>query len=300
MTIKHIVICGGGPTGFLSYGALKRLHEANIWDKKEIKTIYGSSIGGVMGVLINLTNTWDALSDYLIKRPWEKVFDKLSGDILDFIKNKGIDGIELAKIVLEPLLKARDMTVNATLKDLYNLTNIKLVLTATNLNGVGKRLSAELLHHENNPDMKIYEALAITSALPMSFRPVFYRDKCYIDGGFMHNYPVTRCLEQENPEETEILALNNKWNVIYPKLTAESSIAEYLKVFSRRAHNTIDSSVDQPKVTNEVVCDASGLSDINVWIEAFNSWEMREKLINKGRDSANNWLESRKIDEKEE
>ena len=122
MTIKHIVICGGGPTGFLSYGALKRLHEANIWDKKEIKTIYGSSIGGVMGVLINLTNTWEALSDYLIKRPWEKVFDKLSGDILDFIKNKGIDGIELAKIVLEPLLKARDMTVDATLKDLYNLT----------------------------------------------------------------------------------------------------------------------------------------------------------------------------------
>ena len=64
------------------------------------------------------------------------------------------------------------------------------------------------------------------------------------------------------------------------KINTDSSIAEYLKVFSRRAHNTIDSSVDQPKVTNEVVCDASGLSDINVWIEAFNSGG-DERKINK-------------------
>ena len=77
MTIKHIVICGGGPTGFLSYGALKRLHEKEIWNKKDIETIYGSSIGGVMGILINLAHSWEALSDYLIKRPWIKVFDKI-------------------------------------------------------------------------------------------------------------------------------------------------------------------------------------------------------------------------------
>ena len=40
MTIKHIVICGGGPTGFLSYGALKRLHEKEIWNKKEMWRLY--------------------------------------------------------------------------------------------------------------------------------------------------------------------------------------------------------------------------------------------------------------------
>ena len=296
MTIKHIVICGGGPTGFLSYGALKRLHEKEIWNKKDIETIYGSSIGGVMGVLINLAHSWEALSDYLIKRPWIKVFDKISADLLDFIENKGIDGLELAKIVLEPLLKARDLTIDATLKDLYELTKIKLVLTATNVNGPGKRLNAELLHYKNNPEMKIYEAMAITSALPMSFRPVYYKEGCYIDGGFMHNYPVTRCLEVETPDETEILAINNKWDVVYPVLNSDTSILEYLKVFTRRVHNTVDSSVDQPKVTNEVVCDASGLSDMNVWIDAFNNAEMREKLINRGRDSADKWLESRNID----
>ena len=296
MTIKHIVICGGGPTGFLSYGALKKLYDEGIWNKKDIKTIYGSSIGGVMGVLINLAHSWEALSDYLIKRPWIKVFDKISGDLLDFIENKGIDGIELAKIVLEPLLKARDMSLESTLKDLYEVTNVKLVLTATNVNGEGKRLHAELLNYITYPEMKIYEAIAITSALPMSFRPVFYKGGCYIDGGFMHNYPVSKCLEEEKAEEIEILAINNKWDVVYPTLTGQTSLIEYLKVFTRRVHNTVDSSVDQPKVTNEVVCDASGLSDINVWIDAFNNAEMREKLINRGRDSAIRWLESRNIE----
>ena len=92
------------------------------------------------------------------------------------------------------------------------------------------------------------------------------------------------------------MAINNKWDVVYPILNSDTSILEYLKVFTRRVHNTVDSSVDQPKVTNEVVCDASGLSDMNVWIDAFNNAEMREKLINRGRDSADKWLESRNIE----
>lgn len=295
MPIQHIVICGGGPTGFLSYGALRKLHDEGVWNKDELKSIYGSSIGGVIALMINLALTWEALDDYLIKRPWVKVFDKISGDILDFIENKGIDGIELAKIVLEPLLRARDLTLDGTLKDLYDKTKIKLVLTATNVNGSGKKLISELLNYKTHPNMKIYEAMAITSALPMSFRPVFYKENCYIDGGFMHNYPVSQCLAEESINDTELLAINNKWNIVYPVLNSETGIMEYLKFFTRRVHNTVDSSSEQPKITNEVICDAAGLSDISVWIETFTKQEMREELIERGKQAATKWLEDREL-----
>ena len=73
MTIHHLVLCGGGPSGFLIYGAARHLSKENYWDIKNIKTIYGCSIGAYMGILISLKYDWEVLDDYLIKRPWEKV-----------------------------------------------------------------------------------------------------------------------------------------------------------------------------------------------------------------------------------
>jgi hypothetical protein len=39
MTIKHIVISGGGPTGLLSYGALRCLAKENFWKLADITSI---------------------------------------------------------------------------------------------------------------------------------------------------------------------------------------------------------------------------------------------------------------------
>ena len=44
--IEHIVINGGGPTGLISYGALKHLFEQDFLHIDNIKSIYGTSIGG--------------------------------------------------------------------------------------------------------------------------------------------------------------------------------------------------------------------------------------------------------------
>lgn len=294
MTINHIVICGGGPTGFLSYGALKRLHEKGFWKQENIKTIYGSSIGGVMGALITLSETWEALDDYLIKRPWGKAFEKVNTDIMDFIENKGIDGKEFLRIVLEPLLKARDMDIESTMKDFFNKTKIKLVLTATNLNGKNNTLQGELISYETFPDMKIYEALAITSAYPMSFRPVFYGDGCYVDGGGLHNYPVSYCMK-ETSDETEILAINNYWSKDEQIIRPDTGFLEYIRAVTRKLHNIVDSSRKQPKVTNEISCDATKLSNVNIWLDTFNKKETRKELIQQGSDEADKWLEERNI-----
>ena len=45
--IRHIVIGGGGTTGFMTLGALKFLQENGFWDISNIKSIYGTSIGSI-------------------------------------------------------------------------------------------------------------------------------------------------------------------------------------------------------------------------------------------------------------
>ena len=72
MTIKHLVFSGGGPVGLISYGAAKYLNKEKYWDLKDIKTIYGTSVGAYMGILVSLGYEWDWIDDYFIKRPDRK------------------------------------------------------------------------------------------------------------------------------------------------------------------------------------------------------------------------------------
>ena len=88
--IEHIVINGGGPTGLISYGALKHLFEHNFLHMDNIKSIYGTSIGGIVGTILSLKYDWNILDDYFIKRPWEKVFKIEPDNLFEMYYSKGI------------------------------------------------------------------------------------------------------------------------------------------------------------------------------------------------------------------
>jgi predicted acylesterase/phospholipase RssA len=77
-TIKHLVISSGGPAGHMMYSILRTLNLKGVWDIKDIKSIYGSSIGSFIAIILALRYEWEVMDDYLIKRPWEKIFVSLS------------------------------------------------------------------------------------------------------------------------------------------------------------------------------------------------------------------------------
>ena len=74
MPIKHLVISGGGPNILTLYGALKNLNQNDYWTIENIKSIYGTSAGSLIGLFIILNLEWEELDNYLIKRPWNTVF----------------------------------------------------------------------------------------------------------------------------------------------------------------------------------------------------------------------------------
>ena len=69
MTIKHIVLCGGGPIGIVSYGAIKELMINKIINYKDIKSIYSTSIGCFISLIILFNLNFEWIDDFIVKRP---------------------------------------------------------------------------------------------------------------------------------------------------------------------------------------------------------------------------------------
>ena len=74
MTIKHLILSGGGPIGLVEYGALKYLTKQNIISYNNIESIYAVSIGAILGLIYILNLEWLWVDDFIIKRPWKKLF----------------------------------------------------------------------------------------------------------------------------------------------------------------------------------------------------------------------------------
>ena len=205
MPIKHIVLSGGGPVGLIEYGILKELTLKNKLNYENIKSIYGTSIGGYIGLIYLLNLDWDWIDDFLIKRPWQNLINFSINDYINLFYTKGFLDIEFTKKVISPLLFAKDLTIDTTLLDLYKLTNIDLHLFTTNLN----KFSKIDLSYKTHPNLKIYEALHMTSCIPLMIKPLYYENNYYIDGGIFVNSPIKECFINEKANINEILLLIN-------------------------------------------------------------------------------------------
>lgn len=288
MTIKHIVITGGGPSGLVSYGVLKHLNNTGFWSLKDIISIHASSVGGIISAIILLDYEWEWLDDYFIKRPWEKIFDEfIANDLFTILSNKGIDSRIFVTYILEPLLKAKDLSIDITLLDFYNKTNVDLSLYATDLNTAPK-MTTNLINKDTFPNMPLVDAVAITMAFPFVFKPIFIDTHCFIDGGVLNNFPLNFCLKN-NCELDEILAIKNKYDstgggMLSQNITNETNILDFIRIFITKVHNTLDynSYEFSKKIPYLIECETGDLSNFDIWIKTLNNQEFRDYLIKFG------------------
>ena len=286
MPIKHLVLSGGGPTGFITYGVLKQLHIQKIWDLKNIKSIYGCSIGALIGVSISLGYEWSWLDDYFTKRPWHKIIDSFS--FIDIIQKKGFLGITFFEKALGPLLTAKDLTITSTLKDLYDLTKIELHVFSTNINP--KILQKTDISYKSHPNLSIVQAIAMSGAIPIVFQPMCYKDGCYIDGGLLNNFPLKDCIDNQKCNENEVLALRNMWCRKYAKVNENTGIFDYILILLRRFQLSMDTESKQPSIKNTVRCLIEDLNTFEDWYKPFIEEDLRDILIKKGINQANLFL----------
>jgi predicted acylesterase/phospholipase RssA len=209
--IRHIVLSGGGVLGISAYGALKYLHNNGIWNIQDIESIYGTSVGAIISVVIALKYKWEDTDDYVIKRPWDQAFPMSVTKILDSYQKKGIFEMNEFEEFLKPLICAQDLSINITMKEFYEWSNIDIHIITTDLD----ELSVVDISYKTHPEWRLMDAVYASAALPILFSPLYHGEKYYSDGGILCNYPIYECiLRNKNPDE--ILGFSRKETVKPP------------------------------------------------------------------------------------
>jgi predicted acylesterase/phospholipase RssA len=287
MTIKHLVISGGGPIMLQILSAIQELERNEYLNMKNIESIYGTSAGAIVAVMISLKFDWDTINDYIIKRPWQDVFPIKVQNIFDAYTKKGIFDIKNVEKCFKPLFDAKDIPLDISMKDFFNLTNIDIHMCSFELN----EYKVKDISHESFPNLPILTAIQMTCALPVLVTPVFIDDKCFIDGGVACNYPLCFCVDS-GKLVNEILGFKNSYeNENNSKIGENSTLLDYLLFFLFKALNFIHDNNIQPTIKNEIIFDTSYIS-FDILKNALTKIEVRRDLFEKGKQSVNTFLEN--------
>lgn len=283
MPIKHLVISGGGPNILQLYGGLKYSHIKNIWSIDNIESIYATSAGAIVGLLLLLKIPFEDIDNYFINRPWDTIFNISAQHILQLLKQTGIFNINSLTEFLDPLLKCKQCHSTLTLKQLYDMTNINFFVFTSCLND----FEYNSISHNTHPNMLVIEAIYSSISIPCLFEPLHYENKYYFDGGLFSNYPLDKCienlkLENNDIDTNEIMGVcgnrNNSEEIINTTIKPMNNIFEYFFEFIKKMINKFDNP-NNIKIKYELKLNFVPFT-ISVWNEIINSKEVREKNIN--------------------
>ena len=284
MTIKHLVLSGGGPSMIQTISAFQHLSENKIVDFKNIETIYGTSAGVIVGIIICLNFEKETINDYLIKRPWHDLFSIKVQNIFDAYTKKGIFDKKTIEKCFKPLFDAKDISIDITLEDFYKYSNIELHFITFDINN----FQLEDISYLNHPSLSLMTAVQMSCGLPVLISPICLNNKCYVDGGVICNYPIHFCIDS-GKKENEILGFKN----IYDKcdniiITNDSSLLDFILSFLFKTINSL-SSVKEYIISNEVLCNTSFLT-LSYLNKAIISIDSRKELYDNGIDYAKKFI----------
>ena len=280
--IRHIVCSGGGVTGFSFYGMLKACHVRNIWKFDDIETIYGTSVGSIFSVILALKYDWKTIDDYLIKRPWQNVFKFDLYSIMDSLQKMGIFGIKTIEDIFSPLFLGKDIPINVTMIEFYNITNIEIHIFTTNVT------TFELvdISYKTHPDWRLIDAVYSSCSIPIIFSPFIKDYNYYCDGGLLLNYPLDKCIENGAISE-EVMGLCSDLNTATDDaLNEKSSLLDYVIVILKKVMTAFLPS-KQTVIQNEFKIKSHDISIYDI-VSASSSSDERIRLIQNGVDVIEN------------
>lgn len=282
MNIKHLVLSGGGQNIFNYIGIFDYLFENNIIDMKNIESIYATSSGALIASSILLNYQWDDVKKYLINCNWETKLDINIDNMMNIISKNGIFDKSFYKIVYEPLLSGKDLSLDLTLEELYNISKIDFHVFTTELNN----FEVCDISHSSHPNLKLLEALQMTSCFPLLIAPLCIEDKYYVDGGITNNYPLNHCIKNNNLYDNHdtILGIKSKRpSEIKKKLNDDSSFMDYVRGLLTYCSSSLSTTDSQEKIKNEILMD-NGTVSFEIIINCIKNKDSRIELVNKGYD----------------
>jgi len=285
INIKHLVISGGGPSMFQYLSIIQHLEENKIIDLNKIESIYGTSAGSIVGILLCLNYDWETLNDYAIMRPWHELFHIKINNIFEAYKNRGIFSRKIIEKAFKPLLDAKDLNINISLKEFYEYSKIELHFFSFEIN----QFNTEDISYLTHPKLSLIDAVIMSSALPILISPIVIDNKCYMDGGVAANYPLKYCIDSSK-NENEILGLTNQYDGQQKNhVDSDSTLLDFVLCFFFKMFNNLSSNIVNPKIKYEVVCNVKYIS-LNYLSSTMSSIEVRKELHQKGLETAKDFI----------
>lgn len=201
--IKHLVISSGLMYGLSFYGAFKECCIKNVCNIDNIETIFATSAGSIIAVILSLKYEWDSMDNYLINRPWKTVFNININTIINAFQTSGILDMSSFKELFAPIFKGRDLSIDISLKEFSEITGIDFHFFTTNID------TFEIfdINSKSCPNWTVIEAVYASSAAPLLFQPLIKDGVTYADGAFLSRYPLVQCINHPTVIKEEILGL---------------------------------------------------------------------------------------------
>ena len=94
--IKHLILSGGSWKGFYMLGVIQELIKKKYIEIDKIQSVWGTSVGSLIGVFLCLKLDWECIVEFCINKPFiineiESSFD----NIIKIYNNCGIFDIDL-------------------------------------------------------------------------------------------------------------------------------------------------------------------------------------------------------------
>jgi predicted acylesterase/phospholipase RssA len=176
--MKRLVLGGGGIKCFSYIGCYEYFIEHDML--KDLEHVIGVSGGAIMGLCIALK--------LHVHEMYEMSYNKNPLDLDDislkvFLKTFGLnDGTNLERFI-KIILDIRNLNENTTMKELYELTKIKLSVCVTNL----QTYTSEIF--DETSDMTVIDAIYCSCTIPLLLSPKKIKDVMYVDGGMCFKFP---------------------------------------------------------------------------------------------------------------
>jgi predicted acylesterase/phospholipase RssA len=274
MNIECLVLSGGGHLGFIQLGTLYHLEKEKFWDRQKIKSIYGTSVGAIIAVLIAVNLEWDTINNYMIQRPWDKIFEINSNHIFQLFDNNGMYDEEICLKFIKPILDALDLSQDISLKDFFEITKIEINFFTFNFT----LCETIKINYLNFPNLPLYKAIYMSCCVPIFFKPFTWNDEIYIDGGMESNYPIKYALE--NYKEENILSFKINYDKLNYSINKDTTFFTYLTCVSM--YSIVKNNQLNEKYMNEIIYETTNEENVTNIIQFICSLEKRQLLFDKG------------------
>lgn len=284
--IKHLVLSGGGPNNILQLGAMHHLWETGYINYDHLESVYSTSAGSLLGLTSVLKYDMNIVSDFFIKRPWDKVFSFKAEELLQMIENKGYVDVSFINEIIDTFLTAKNVSTDITFLELFNNTNVNFNVYSVKLSTFEKTV----LNHINTPSMPVKTAILMSCALPPMFKPISYNGEYYLDGGMLCNYPINDCvLKYANIDE--ILGIHIQFvedNYIKP-FSDLVSMPDYMLMIVKILISNIQKQEYISTVNEVVIKTTNGAINIDSW-KVLLDQEKKVELYNQGIEYGKEFL----------